>query len=195
MSHDRDIKDILKDYPKEVILKDGTGATLRPLSEGDEKPLEDMFKRFPAHELWFLNLDLSRPGLIEGWIKNLDPNRVISIVALLEGRIIANAALMKKMYGSKSHIGKIRIAVDPSFREIRLGTWMLLDLVNLGMSIGLKLLVMRLVRDRDASVITGVRKLDFVERAVLKNYVLDRDGGPHDLVIMTKRLHTEWDDF
>ncbi|MCD4716953.1 MAG: hypothetical protein K8R45_09465, partial [Desulfobacterales bacterium] len=74
-------------------------------------------------------------------------------------------------------------------------TWMLLDLVNLAMAIGLKMLVMRLVQDRDSNVINGVRKLGFVEEAVLKDYVLDREENPHNLAIMTKHLPMEWGDF
>jgi len=54
---------------------------------------------------------------------------------------------------------------------------------------------MRLVQDRDSSVINGVRKLGFVEDAVLKGYVLDREENPHNLVIMTKHLPMEWGDF
>jgi hypothetical protein len=72
---------------------------------------------------------------------------------------------------------------------------MLLDLSNLAMAIGLEMLVMRLVRDRDAPAIRGVKKLGFVEEALLKDYVLDREENPHDMVIMTKRLAVEWDDF
>ena len=158
-------------------------------------PIFEMFKLFSEDELWFLNHDVSDPRLFEDWVKGLDLNRVVSIVALLEGRIIANAALMVKDYGAKSHIGKVRIAVDPSFRETRLGTWMLLDLVNVAMAIGLKTVVMRLVQEKDASVISAVRKLDFIEEAVLEDYVLDREGNPCNLVIMTKRLPTEWDQF
>jgi ribosomal protein S18 acetylase RimI-like enzyme len=183
------------DYPKEIILKDGTGVTLRPMKPGDENALFEMFKLFSEDELWFLNHDVSDPRLFEDWVKGLDLNRVVSIVALLEGRIIANAALMVKDYGAKSHIGKVRVAVDPSFREKRLGTWMLLDLVNVAMAIGLKTVVMRLVQEKDAYVISGVRKLDFIEEAVLEDYVLDREGNPCNLVIMTKRLPTEWDQF
>jgi ribosomal protein S18 acetylase RimI-like enzyme len=99
---------------------------------------------------------------------------------------------MMKRYGAKRHIGKIRISVDPSYRERRLATWMLLDLVNLAMATGLRLLVMRLVKYRDESVINSVKKLDFVEEGFLKDYVLDRQGNPHGLVIMTKRLPVEW---
>ncbi|MFH1350025.1 MAG: GNAT family N-acetyltransferase [Pseudomonadota bacterium] len=187
----RDFSELLKDYPKEVILKDGTGVTLRPLKDGDENALFEMFRRLSADDLWFLNHDVSDPGLIADWIKNLDPNRVISIVALLEGRIVGNAVLMMKRYGAKSHIGKVRISVDPGFRDRRLGTWMLLDLVNLSMAMGLQMLVMRLVQDRDASLINGVRKLGFIKEAVLKNYLMGGEGQAHNLVIMTKRLPVE----
>ncbi len=195
MMHPLKTTEALRDYPKEVILKDGTGVTLRPLKAGDERTLFEMFHRLSEDDLWFLNHDVSDHRLINEWVENLDPERVISIVATLEGRIIANAALMKKSYGAKSHIGKIRISVDPSFRERRLGTWMLLDLINLAMAIGLQMLVMRLVQDRDGYIISGVRRLDFVEEVILKNYVLDRQGTPHNLVIMTKRLPMGWTDF
>ena len=187
----RDFPKLLKDYPKEVILKDGTGVTLRPLKDGDENALFEMFRRLSVDDLWFLNHDVSDPGLIADWINNLDTNRVISIVALLEGRIVGNAVLMMKRHGAKSHIGKVRISVDPGFRDRRLGTWMLLDLVNLSMAMGLQMLVMRLVQDRDASLINGVRKLGFIEEAVLKNYLMGGEGQAHNLVIMTKRLHVE----
>lgn len=188
------VSDVFKDYPKEIILEDGTGVTLRPLMAGDEKPLFKMFKRFSEDDLWFLNHDVSDPKLIESWVRNLDLSRVISIVALLEGSIIANGALMRKSYGAKSHIGKVRISVDPSFREKRLGTWMLLDLITLAMALRLKMIVMRLIQDKDASVISGVKKLDFVEQVVIEDYVLDREGEPHNLVVMIKRLPVEWND-
>lgn len=188
-------RDLLRGYPKEVILRDGSGVTLRPLQPGDEEPLYDMFRRFSEDELWFLNHDVSDPHLIRGWIRDLDPRRVVSVVAVLEGRIIANAALMRKAYGAKSHIGKIRISVDPAFREKRLGTWLLLDLINFAMALGLKMLVMRLVRGKDEAVMNGVKKLGFSEEAVLKDHVLDRAANPYDLVIMVKRLPVEWDNF
>lgn len=188
-------QDLLRGYPKEVILSDGTGVTLRPLRPGDEGPLYDMFRRLSEDELWFLNHDVSDPDLIAGWIRDLDPKRVVSIVAVLEGRIIANAALMRKHYGAKSHIGKIRISVEPAFREKRLGTWLLLDLINFAMALGLRTLVMRLVQGRDEAVMNGVKKLGFYEEAALKEHVLDRGGHPYDLVVMVKRLPLDWDNF
>jgi GNAT superfamily N-acetyltransferase len=194
MARYREMKEALLDYPKEVILKDGTGLTLRPIRGGDEAALHAMFGRLPEDDLWFLNHDVSDPRMMREWIVNLDAGRVASIAAVLEGRIIANAVLMRKRFGAKSHIGKIRISVDPRFRDRGLGGWMLLDLINLAMSVGLPMLVMRLVRERDLPVILGIKKLGFSEEAVLRNHVLDRAGHPHDLVIMTKRLPLDLDD-
>ena len=152
-----------------------------------------MFTRLSGDELWFLNHDVSDRNLTDSWVDNLDIERVVSLVARLEGRIIANAVLMRKRYGAKSHIGKIRVSVDPAFRGRRLATWMLLELINLAIWLGLRLLVMRLVQDRDFYIINEVKKLDFREQAVLEHYVMDREHNPHNLVIMTKRLPQEWE--
>ena len=117
-----------------------------------------------------------------------------AILAVLGGQIIPHATLLRKYYGSKSHIGNIRISVDPSFRGKHLATWMLLDLINLAMAMGLETIIMQLVEDRDAALIRSVKKLEFFEKAVLKDYAKDREGNPHNLVIMVKRLHRLWDD-
>ncbi len=183
-----------KDYPKEVILKDGTGVTLRHLQGEDKGLLVGMFSRVSEDDRWFLDHDVADSSLIENWVKDMDPEKVSSIVALLEGRIIALASLIRKYYGSKSHIGKIRISVDPSFREKHLGTWMLLDLINLAMTMGLETLNLELVKERDSFLINSLKKLAFSEEAVLKNYVRDREGNPYSLVIMVKQLHRGWED-
>ncbi len=185
---------MLEDYPKEVILKDGTGVTLKPLRDGDEDLLFQMFSRLSEDDKWFLDHNVADFGLIKNWVRNMDPDRAHSIVAVLGGRIIAHATLLRKYYGAKSHMGNIRISVDPSFRGKHLATWMLLDLVNLSMAMGLETLVMQLVEDRDASLIRSVKKLDFTQKAILKDYVKDREGNPHNLVIMVKRLHRLLDD-
>jgi len=185
---------MLENYPKEIILKDGAGVTVRPLQQGDEDLLFQMYNRLPQEDRWFLDADVSNIETIRRWVKKRDEKGLVSIVGVLEGKIIAHAILIWRAYGAKSHIGKIRITVDPSFRERHLGTWILLDLHNMAISIGLEMLVMRLVQDRDSYVIRGVRRLDFSEEAVLKNYVKDREGNPHHLLIMVKRLKKGWDE-
>lgn len=185
---------ISDDYPKDVILKDGAGVTLRPLQRGDQDLVNGMLKRFPYEDLWFLGDVLAALEKVESLVQEMESGRAFSICAVLEKRIIAVAILTARQPDAEGHIGDVCISVDPDFREKRLGTWMLLELINVALSMGLEILVMRLIGGRDASVIRSAGKLEFHEEAVLRNYVKDRAGNPCDLVMMVKRLHRLWDD-
>ncbi len=182
-----------KDYPKEIILKDGTGVTFRPLRRGDETRLFEMFKELTDDDRWFTEGDVSDVRVIEGWLKRMDLGRMTILVAVLEGRMIASATLTRSEENAKGHIGKVTVSVVPSFRSKNLGTWMLFDLMNFAISIGLETLVMELVEDRDASVIRGAKRLDFFQEALLRDYVKDRQGNFHNLVLMVKRLYLGWE--
>jgi hypothetical protein len=186
-------RDMLKNYPKEIILKDGSGVTLRPLQKGDEARLQKMYARLPEEDRWFLESDVSDFETIRQWTENNDLKNLISVVAVLEGEIIAHATLIRKYHGASSHIGNIRISVDPAFRERHLGTWILMELNNLAISLGLEILLMRLVGGRDTHVTQGIKRLDFREEAVLQDYLKDREGNPYSLVIMVKRLKKVWE--
>ena len=181
-----------KDYPKEIILKDGTGLTFRPLRSGDEIPLFEMFKELSDDDRWFTDDDVSDFRVIERWVKRMDPEKATTIVAVLEGRIIACARLIINDEGALRHIGRVRVFVVPAFREKNLGTWILFDLMNLAMSVGLEILVMEVVEDRDVVGIRGAKRLDFSQEALLKHYVRDSLGHYHNLVIMVKRLYLGW---
>jgi hypothetical protein len=183
----------LEDYPKEAILKDGTGVSMRPLQQGDENLLVEMFKRFSEGDLWFIEGNVTDSGWIQNWVKDVDLKKMMSIVAVLGDEIIACGNLKQEHYEAERHVGKIRISVVPSFREKHLATWMLLDLINLAIEAGLETLVMPLVEDRDSPLIRSIEKLEFSKEAVLKNYVKDRAGSPHNLALMIKRLHRVWE--
>jgi len=181
-----------KDYPKEIILKDGTGVTFRPLRKGDETPLFEMFKELSDDDRWFTDGDVSDFRVIDQWLKRMDQERMTILVAVLEGRIIASATLILNEESARGHIGRVSVTVVPSFRTKNLGTWLLFDLMNLAISVGLEILVMELIEDRDASGIRGAKRLDFFQEALLKDYVKDRQGNYHSLVIMVKRLYLGW---
>lgn len=192
MNTDTPLAHIQKDYPKEVILRDGSGVTLRPLAADDGPLLHRMLSRLPEEDRWFLGLGERVAEYVEKWIRNPDPERVVSIAAVLEGEMIAMASLVRGRSGAEGHVGRIQISVTPAFRERRLGTWMLLDMVNAAMSVGLERLVMYLVEGRDESIKRGVEKLLFVKEALLKAFVKDLDGAFHDLAVMVKRIPREW---
>lgn len=184
-------------YPKLVVLKDGTPVLLRPMVLEDEAGLNHFFSRIPENEKWFRRENVSDPKVIRTWFQQMDYQRVLPMVAVREsdGLIVANLSLHRRSWGCLSHVGHIRIMVDPVYRGQRLGTWMLLDLVKLAMGMGVEKLVAEFVAGVEDAAMRGVQKLDFFKAAVLEDYVKDPQGGYHDLVIMVKNLHRDWSDF
>lgn len=188
---------MLEHYPKEIMIKDGTPILIRPLTREDEQLLTDFFARIPEDERWFLREDVGDPVIMRHWLETLDYDRVLPLVAVTQEtpRIIANVRLHRRPADCLKHIAHLRIAVDPAFRNQRLGTWMLLDVIRLAMGMGLEKLVAEFITGVEEAGRHAAQRLDFFEQAVLKDYVKDRHGTYRDLVIMVKTLHRDWCDF
>lgn len=182
-------------YPKEVVLKDGTEVTLRPIQAGDLDLLLAFYRGIPAEERIFFKEDPADPGVIQQWLKGQSTLRSFGVIGVLGERIVAHSALFRRDYGVRKHLAKIRVMVDPGHRAKRLGTWMIFDLMKRALELGLEVLVAELVKGVEEQAIDGLRKLGFIEQCVIKTILKDHLGKTYDLVIMTKELQTEWGDF
>jgi RimJ/RimL family protein N-acetyltransferase len=185
---------MLEEYPKELVLKDGARVTLRPLEPADAEQLVAFFRRIPLEDRWYLRHDVSDTTLVRRWALEVDYERVIPIIALSEGQIIGDATLHRRRYGSSRHVGKVRIVIDPAYRAKRLGTWMLLDLIQLATGLGLEKLVAEIASNETAAL-KAFRRLDFVREGVIPELHKDPSGQECDLVIMVKHLAPIWTDF
>lgn len=182
-------------YPKEVVLKNKKEAIIRPLEKTDESMLMSFYGSMPEKDRWYLRYDVTDPAVIRRWIEAIGTGAVYSIVAVAEDRIVAHASLHMREFGSTRHVGRLRIMVLPKFRHQRLGTWMLLDLIQLAMDKGLNDLRADFVVGVEDAAIEAAYKLDFFKIAVLKEYVKSPRGIRYDLQIMVKRLHRSYGDF
>jgi RimJ/RimL family protein N-acetyltransferase len=185
---------MLEEYPKEAILKDGTRVTLRPLTQGDEEQLVSFFRRIPEDDRWYLRHDVSDSAAVRQWALAVDYERVIPIVAVHEERIVGDVTLHRRRYGSTRHLAEVRIVIDPEYRAKRLGTWMLLDVIQLATGLGLEKLVAE-VASNETAALKAIRRLDFVREAVIPELHKDRAGNECDLVVMVKNLAPRWTDF
>jgi len=185
---------MLDEYPKEIVLKDGTLVTLRPLELNDADLLVTFFQGIPAQERWYLRHDVTDPAVVRSWATNIDYERVIPIVALRDEQIIGDATLHRHRHGSSVHVGEVRLVIAPAVRAKRLGTWMMLDLIQLATSLGLEKLIAE-IPGSETAVIRALRHLDFVREAVIPELHKDVDGNAYDLVIMVKNLAPAWTDF
>lgn len=180
-------------YPKEIVLKDCTESIIRPIQTGDETLLHQFYSGISEDDRWYMRYDVMDPAVIRKWVEH--QSEVFSIIALCGGSIVAHARLHVRKYGCYHHQGRLRIIVKPEFRQKRLGSWMLLDLIHAGMEKGLRELRADFVVGIEDAAIEAAYKLDFFKKAVLEDFVIDRQGQLHDLLIMTKRLHKDWGDF
>ena len=180
-------------YPKEVVLKNCTEVSIRPLVPNDEQALREFYNLVSEEDRWYMRLDVMDPAVINGWIEGRDD--VLSIIAECDTRIIAHARLHIHRFGCYQHQGRMRIIVLPEFRQKRLGSWMLLDMIHLAMEKGLRELRADFVVGVEDAAIETAFKLDFFKKAILEDFVIDPQGQLHNLLIMTKRLHKDWGDF
>jgi len=174
----------LKGFPKQIILRDRSAVTLRPMVREDKEGLLTFFRRLPPEDRQFLKDDVTRAEIIEGWARDLNYDRVLPILAEFEGRIVGDATLHRQAYGWMRHVGEIRLVTDPYLRRRGLATAMAREIFYLALQAGLDKMVAEMVADQVAAIkVFG--KLGFQQEARLVNHVVDLQGRKHDLVIMT----------
>jgi L-amino acid N-acyltransferase YncA len=171
-------------YPKTVMLEDSTAVILRPLAKEDKVSLLDFFRRVPAEERHYLKEDVTSPEVIEAWTSNIEPGRVIPIVAVVGDEIIADATLHRSRSWAHCHMGELRIVVDPVYRNVGLGRRLIRELVDIADELGLQKVVLELAGHWKQPAIIAAGSLGFREAARLKEWVRDYWGDYQDLVIM-----------
>jgi len=178
---------MFKEYPKNVNLKDGTVVSLRPMTRDDELGAVMFFGSLPEESRRYLRNDVTNRKIITGWMRELDYEKTLPIVAEYDGKIVASSTLHRQTFGWGRHVGEVRVVIDPSFQGRGLGRLLLDEICGIGASSGLKKLVARIVTARVDDV-TAFEKSGFKRVAVLKNYVKDINRNYRDIAIMVKEL-------
>ena len=178
---------MFKHYPKRAKLGDRTQATLRLMVKKDQQALYEFFQSVPKEDRLFLREDVSKPATIQSWLDELDYERVLPLLALVDGRVVGDATLHRRAIGWTRHLGKVRLVIDPKYRQKGLGTLLIKELKEIAKGLKLERLVVELMGSQQAAL-TAFRHLGFERAAVLYHHVKDRAGRPQDLVIMIHDL-------
>ncbi len=190
-----DILPALQRYPIKIKLEDGTDIELRPLDKDDKIRLAKFFQRVSEEDRFYLKENVTAPEVIHNWIDNLDYDRVVPIVAVANGNIVADATLHRSRVPARRHVGELRVVVDPDFRSKGLGSRLIHELVDLGRVLELDKLYFELVDRRELGAIHAAVYAGFEEVAALKDRVKDAYGSMQDLVIMEISLKENDMDF
>lgn len=171
-------------YPKTIRLRDGTQIVLRPLTSDDASDLLEFFRRIPEEERYYLKEDVVSPEVVQRWCASIDPGRVIPLIALVDDQIVADATLHRSRALARSHVGELRIVVDPALREIGLGRRLIGELLDIAIELGLLRAVFELVDHHEALAIAAAKSMGFQVSALLKERIRDFWGDHQDLVVM-----------
>ena len=178
----------LTEYPKTVVLLDGTHLVLRPSGPEDTEAVASLVARLAADEQWYVGHDLRISAA------RAEAGELLGVLALDGERVVGWATLERTDEGSRRHAARVSLVLDPEFRGRRLGTWMLLDCVHVAGILGAERLVAEVPEHR-RDHIAALRRLDFTEEAILRDAHRTPTGEPEAAVVLVKTLHPAWGDF
>jgi RimJ/RimL family protein N-acetyltransferase len=185
---------MLNEYPKEVLLKDGSKVVLRPVVKEDEEALYQFFKGMSKEDRLYLRDDVANREIIHGWMENIDYEKVLPILAFDGDKVIADATLHRNPHGWMRHVGQIRMSVAGSHRGKGLARIIAAEIFQQAVGLGLDKLVAEMFTIQGNAQRVFAR-LGFQEEAILKNHGMDATGKKHDLIIMSNDVTTLWENW
>jgi len=174
----------LREFPKQIALRDGTPVVLRPLVAADERALLDFFRRLSPEDRQFLRDDVTRADLVRAWCREPDFDRVLPILAEQDGQIVGDATLHRHPVGWMRHLGEIRVTTDPFVRRRGLASALAREIFYLALQAGLDKMVAEVAADQLPAA-KVFEKLGFRREARLAGQIVDVQGRRHDLLVLS----------
>jgi ribosomal protein S18 acetylase RimI-like enzyme len=152
----------------------------RHFSVDDTDAVEAFLARIPKGESTFFKEDISAPDTVRRWAE--DTNGGQRTLAWDGATVVGYAAVIPGV-GWSSHVGEIRLVVDPERRRAGIGHVLARNALVDALRAGLLKVVVEVVADQQAAInlFTG---LGFRPEALLSNHVRDRSGELHDLLVL-----------
>jgi ribosomal protein S18 acetylase RimI-like enzyme len=159
---------------------------LRPIEPGDEPALTRFFERIPEADRTFLKEDVADPDVVASW-SGPGPARTIAVE---DGEVVGSVAVVP-LHGWSSHVGEIRLVVDPGRRGRGIGRALARRAVLDAVDMELAKLVVEVIADQEA-LIGMFRSLGFEPEALLAAHVRDRAGEVRDLLVLAHAVEEQF---
>lgn len=180
----------LQKFPRKIVLKEKFQCTLRPLRKDDEKKFHQFFLDVPEAERMFIKHRVTEPDVIREWCQNIDLGRNFPLLAVADGKIIADATLHQQLGGWKRHIGRVSVLVLPNYRGRGLARTLVSEIMQLSRSLGLERLEAEFIGGQEAAI-KMFAMLGFSNLLRLEDYVKDMQAISHDYVLMGLNLKVD----
>lgn len=170
-------------YPWTTKIK-GRAITLRLMQPSDRDAVLAFAQSLPEEDLQFLPIDISHPKVVDGWMRTVGSGRTTTIVAEENGRLIGMGTLVRSETTWARHLGNMRLLVSPNARGMGLGSMLANEVFTHAQTMGLQKIIAQMAADEQGARAV-FEKLGFRVEALLTDYVMDRNGRTHDLIVMS----------
>jgi len=165
-------------------------VTFRLMTEEDKNAIIQMASRQSEHDRAFLRSDLTSPAVLDEWIGNIHKGRTVTVLAVVDHRVVGYGSLHHDETSWTSHMGELRLLVDTQLRGEGIARRLVVELFHIAREMKLDRVFCQIPANQ-----TRVRNLfediGFQPEAMLDHWLMDPAGGFHDLLIMTHSM----DDF
>lgn len=177
--------DWIRRYPRTVRSRDGLALEFTPMVASDWQLLESFLRATPENEKKFFRHDMDDSKLVERWCAELDYEHIFPLLLWDHGQIVADGILQREPTLWTAHVGRLRLLVHPQYRRRGVGKLLLEELIDIAAKMRLHKLLHECAAEQ-ADLIGLLRSFGFLEAARLKEFVRDRHGGLHDMVLMVR---------
>ena len=160
---------------------------VRPLAAEVAAPLEAFFARVPESDHNSFAEDVLRPGVVQGWLGDERARRAVAV----EGDDVVGYVAVLPLVGWSSHVGSLRVVVDPAVRGQGVGRALARHGLVAGLELGLTKIVVEVVVDA-VPAIGMFEALGFEPEALLRDHVRDKTGELRDLVVLAHLVEGTW---
>jgi ribosomal protein S18 acetylase RimI-like enzyme len=159
---------------------------IRPIEAGDAPALSHFFERIPESDRTFFKEDVSEPRVLEDWAAP-GTGRTIAV----DEGVVVGALAVVRLVGWSSHVGEVRVVVDPDHRGRGIGRLLARQAVLEAVDMGLGKLVVEVIADQ-GPLIAMFRSLGFEPEALLTDHVRDRSGQMRDLIVLANSVDEQF---
>jgi ribosomal protein S18 acetylase RimI-like enzyme len=156
---------------------------IRHIESRDRAGLARFLERIPAADRTFFK---EEPRTSHDWMRP-GPARTIAVE---DGEVVGWLAVVPKP-GWSSHVGEVRLIVDPAHRGRGIGRTLARRAVLEALELGLEKMVVEVIAVQEATI-AMFRSLGFDPEALLTDHVRDRNGDLRDLLVLSHSVQEQW---
>jgi ribosomal protein S18 acetylase RimI-like enzyme len=161
--------------------------TIEPYDRASEAELLGLLHDAPEQDRNFFKVDVADTEVLQRWLE--DP-RASRFVARDGGEIVGEVAVIRGL-GWSEHVGELELIVSPAHRRKAWGRRLAQHALGEAVQLGLTHIFVEVAAEQEG-LVAMFQGLGFEPEALLRDFVRDRNGDSHDLIVLTHRVEQTW---